>query len=195
LVEYSRGEILFQEQLLMEINFRGALTLDEFIQGMKLSSKPISSQSKFRLDSWLLLVLAGSLMTVIGGWVTFFSAQDWGMYLFLAGLFVAVIGIRLRKTPQELWKRNEIYRAQREGVIKDGGVETTTEMGRSLLKWTDFTGYGEYQDVLVLFLDASVEVIFSQRFFQSEEEWGQFKTLVAQKLERSHEVRGKFKLG
>ena len=179
---------------MIEIHFGEALTLDEFSQALKIGARPIMPQSGFSMDIWLLLLLAGSAMVLSGGWAVLALAQQWGVYLFLAGLFMAVIGVRTRKTPQELWKRNESYRARREGVITDDSIEITTPTGFSRLEWADFSGFGEYEDVFVLFLDTSVEAIFSQRFFQSEEDWLQFKDLAAQKLERSHLQRRKFKL-
>jgi len=177
----------------MEIAFSGALTLDEFTQGMKLNTRPVVQQEKSRLDTWLLVVVAGSLMTVIGVLMVIFTELQWSVYLFLAGLFAALIGSRMRKTPQELWKRNPGYREQREGVINDEGVVVTTPAGSSRLAWSDLSGFGEYKDVVVLFQDDEFEVILSQRFFQSEAEWEQFKTLVAQKLVCSHKVQGNFK--
>jgi hypothetical protein len=78
---------------------------------------------------------------------------------------------------------------RREGVINDDGIESSTPKGSSRLEWADFSGFGEYKDVFVLFQGTSVGTVFSRRFFQSDEDWRQFKDFAAQKLKRTHQVK------
>ena len=113
----------------MEIRFGEAMTKEEFLQAAKLGSRPIRSKTSFTVDMWLLQVLAGSLMMFSGGWLAFFKFQFLGFILFVAGLFVLVFGIKLRKSLEEFWQKNEILNMRREGVINDDGIESSTPKG------------------------------------------------------------------
>ena len=173
----------------MEIRFGGAVTKDEYLQFVKLTSHKIRSHTSFTVDMWLLLVLTGSLLVLSGGWLAFFGSQIWGLYLFVAGLFVVIVGVRLRESTEKFWQENEIFRVRREGVITEDGIESSTPTGFSRLKWEDFSGFGEYMNVFVLYQGTALGTVYSQRFFQSEEDWQQFRTFAMQKLKRTHQVK------
>ncbi len=172
----------------MEIRFGEAMTKDEYLQFVRLTSHKISSRTNFTVGTWLLLVLTGSLLAFCGGWLVFSSSQGWGLYLFVAGLFVMMAGVRLRKIPEKFWQENEVFHVRREGVITEDGIESSTPTFISRLKWGDFSGFGEYKDVFVLYQGTS-GTVYSRRFFHSEEDWQQFRTFAMQKLKRTHQVK------
>lgn len=173
----------------MEIRFSESMTKEEYLQAVKLGTRRIRTRTSYTIDMWLLQILGGSMLLLSGSWLAFFKMQAWGIILFVAGIFMVVLGVKLRQTAEDFWQKNEYLHMRREGVIHDTGMESTTLKGFSRLDWEDFSGYGEYKDVFVLFQGTSLGMVFSRRFFKSDEDWQQFKNLAAQKLQRTHQVK------
>ncbi|MCD4738058.1 MAG: YcxB family protein [Anaerolineae bacterium] len=87
-----------------------------------------------------------------------------------------------------MWEQNEVLRVHKEGSITPETLEIRTLQGQWRLLWTDLTGYGEYRDVVVLFMGPGAPIPFPRQFFRSQEEWDVFRAMVAENLELSHRV-------
>jgi len=175
----------------MEVQFEGILTKDEYLNLSKLATRPIfKKKGMFAFDLWLLFVVIGTIMFVASVW-QFIAVREsitiW-LFLFLVGLIVLVIGFKLRAAPHKTWEQNEVLRVHREGSITPEALEIRTLQGEWRLLWTDITGYGEYRDIVVLFLGPSAPIPFPRQFFRSQEEWDVFRAMVAENLELSHQV-------
>jgi hypothetical protein len=90
--------------------------------------------------------------------------------------------------PKKLWEKNDAFRIRREGLVTDKYIEIHTLTSQTKLLWSDFNGYGEYQDVVVLYQGDLIAHPFSARFFQNDGEWQQFKSIVTVKLQLTHRV-------
>ena len=172
----------------MDIRFGGVLTKEEFLAAIKLSNRPISPRT--RIDLWILLVLAGLALVGIGVWLAFSEQALYpiAFLIFIVGLVLFVIGFKLRATFDQLWDKNDAYRVRRDVTANDDFIEIHNSSGQVQLRWQDFSGYGEYQEVMVLFQGPTISHPFPKRFFLNEMDWPQFKALVVKKLPLTHQV-------
>ena len=99
-----------------------------------------------------------------------------------------MIGVKAQGLSHKLWEQNEAVRARRHGKITDQGVEVYTPFGQTGLRWADLTGYGECNEILVLFQGTSMVIPFPRHFFAGDEEWQQFKTAVTERLTLTHQA-------
>jgi hypothetical protein len=177
----------------MEIPFEGTLTKDEHLDAVQIAKKPIPGEGKIVLEPWRALVVIGGILTPISIWQMFLVITQSqgggiaGLLLLVIGVFIIMLGVRLRATPHQLWEQNASLRERRAGKITDDAVEIITSLGEFRLPWTSLTGYGEYKEIIVLFQGA-LNMPFPKRFFENEETWDSFRSLVAEKLEISHRV-------
>ncbi len=174
----------------MEVKFGGVLTKDEFLRAARLIDHPLSKKPQVKIDLWALLIFAASVLAGAGLWQIVSSPAIYliGVVLIVAGIIFAGAGLRLRTALAQLWDKNDAFRAKRDVVVTDDHIEIHTSSGQSRLRWSDFSGYGEYQGLLVLFRGAGIAHTFPARFFQSEAEWLQFKALTTERLPLTHRV-------
>ena len=172
----------------MELQFEGALTRDEFLSASKLGSRPLAKKrGVITFDLWPVLIAVGVVLAIAGIWQATQMQRTYIIWVVL-GLILSILGMKLRTVPQKLWEQNETLRVQREGKITEDAVEIHTPLGQSRLLWTNFIGYGEYRDTVVLFQNTALGVPFPKRFFKSEAEWDSFRAMVTRKLQVSHQV-------
>jgi hypothetical protein len=174
----------------MEIKLDGTLTKDEFLQAAKLGNHPVTKNLHFRIELWLLLLLAGLVIIGlgIGGMIVNLDYYPIELVSTIFGAVLVVIGVKIRNAVAQVWDKNETLRAHCEGLVTDDFIEMRTPTSESRLQWSELSGYGEFHEVIVLFRGTTLAIPFSKRFFQGESEWLQFKTLVAGKLARTHRI-------
>ena len=175
----------------MEIKIDGSLTKDEFLRAAKLVNRPIRKETQFRVDLWVLIFLVGLTALGLSIWGTTVDRSYYPLEVlgFVIGLALAMVGLKLRAAISQLWDKNEALRARREGLATDEYIELKTPTIQSRYQWSGFIGYGETEEVVVLFLLGVAQAMtFSRRFFQSEADWLQFKSLVAEKLPLTHRI-------
>ncbi len=173
----------------MEIKLDGALTKEDFLRAMKLANHPILKKGQW-VEIWILLLAAGAIMIGAGilGMAVMMEYFPAEIVLIAFGMIFVFIGLRLSRAAAEQWEKIEGLRAHREGVVTDDYIEMSMPTSQHHIQWKEFNGYGEYQEVVVLFQGTSLATPFSRRLFQSDSEWRQFKSLAAEKLPLSHQV-------
>jgi hypothetical protein len=177
----------------VELRFEGILTKDEFLNTSRLATRPLANRPLARkkvvitFDLWPVLTAMGVVLVATGIW-QMAQMQQANIISLMLGLVLFVFGMKLRAAPQTLWEQNETFREQREGRITERAVEIHTPTGQARLLWTDFVGYGEYEDIVVLFQDPAFGIPFPKRFFRSEAEWNAFTAMVTRKLQVSHQI-------
>jgi hypothetical protein len=176
----------------MEIKIDGSLTKEEFLRSVKLVNRPITKRTQFRFDLWILILLVGLAAVGLSIWGMTINRDYYPLEFigFVIGLALAIFGLKLRTAISQLWDKNEALRAHREGLATDEYIELKTQTIQSRYQWSGFSGYGEYEEVVVLFLQGAAQAMtFSRRFFQSDTDWLQFKSLVEAKLPLTHRIK------
>jgi len=174
----------------MQVKLDGTLTKDEFLQAAKLGNHPISKNAHFNIELWILFLLAGLVIIglAIGGMTVNMAYYPIELVSAIFGAILVLLGLKIRNPWARVWDKNETLHAHCDGLVSDDSIEMRTPTSESRLQWSELSGYGEFHGVIVLFRGTTLAIPFSKRFFQSEEEWLQFKTLVAGKLALTHRI-------
>ena len=93
----------------MQINLDGTLTKDEFLQAAKLGNHPISKNAHFRIEPWLLLLLAGLVIIglAIGGMIVNLDYYPIELVSAIFGAILVIFGLKLRNPWARVWDKNE----------------------------------------------------------------------------------------
>ena len=176
----------------MNIRFEGSLTKDEFKNSIKLANRPILKYTGFHFDLWIILLLAGIVIIAYGLRMLFIEEKmSSGVMVAVTGAIVFSFGMKTRKAIERAWDEFQKTDTKREGVITDDYLETRSSVGNSQTLWTGISGYGEYQNMIVLF-QSGVAYPFSPRFFQNETDWQEFRKFISNKLPITHKVQPGF---
>jgi hypothetical protein len=170
----------------MEIQFEGSLTKEDYLDMVKLSSRPLNS-SWLRIDLWLLLVSFGVVLVFGSIWLLLLKHTETGILL-AVGVVLLVIGMKIKTAPRNLWKQNEALRAPQRGTVSDDAIQFMSSFGESRFEWAAISGFGEYKETILLFQSNTMVIPFPKRFFNSKEDWDRFRQLVMEKLPVSHQV-------
>jgi hypothetical protein len=174
----------------MELKLDGSLSKDEFLQAVKLGNHPIAKNSQFKMDLWALLLLAGGAIIAISVGEIIVNPDYYLLALLGAtiGAILVTVGLKVRAAISQIWDKNEAIRACREGLVTDEYIELRNLAGQSRLQWSALSGYGEIQDIIVLYQGVTLALPITKRFFGTETEWLQFKSLVAERLPLTHRI-------
>jgi hypothetical protein len=174
----------------MELKLDGSLRKDEFLQAVKLGNHPIAKNSQFKMDLWTLLLLAGGAIIAISVGEIIVNPDYYLLALLgaIIGAILVTVGLKVRAAISQIWDKNEAIRARREGLVTDEYIELRNLAGQSRLQWSALSGYGEIQDIIVLYQGVTLALPITKRFFGTETEWLQFKSLVAERLPLTHRI-------
>ena len=172
----------------MEIHFKGTYSKEEFLAASALGRSPILKKSQTIVDAWVILAFIGGVL-VIAGVSIGFSGRPLGALLAVLGIFAIVYGLRLRHAPLKLWEQSKGAVSEWSGTITEEGIQVSTYVGQHYHPWSELTGYGEHQDVIVLFHDPVVTITIPKSFIATEDEWNRFRDEVSQRLSVTHSVR------
>ncbi len=175
----------------MEINIKGTLSKEEFLKTAVLANHPILKKNRYRLDLWVILLFSGLLLICLSVLGVIADPDYYPLVLVgtIAGLILITIAVKLRNAVSQLWKtRYASDPPQFEGRITEEFIDLHDPTSQARYLWSNFTGYGEYREIVVLVRD-SLAFPFPRHFFQSESDWQQFKALVQEKLPLTHQVK------
>ncbi len=180
----------------MNIRYSGKLTKNEYLANMKLSTRPILKKGGFHFDFWIVFTVIGAFFLLISV-ITVFQwspsqsnsfSFPWYVLEFIVGVIFVGLGIKLRGLPSKYWEENK--ETLFDGKISDEDIEFYTPHGNLKVSWSEFSGYGEYQGLIVLYKNKAPLFVlpFTERFFEKQEEWLAFKKFVGHNLLVSHRV-------
>jgi len=176
----------------MNIRFEGSLTQAEFKDAVKLANRPLLKNMGFHLDLWIILFIAGVVIFAIGLRMLFAEGNlSSGVMVLVLGAIVFSFGMKTRNAIDRAWDEFQKTDTKREGMITDDYLETRSSVGNSQTLWTGISGYGEYQNVIVLFQNG-VAYPFSSRFFRNETDWQEFRKFISNKLPVTHKIQTGF---
>lgn len=173
----------------MNIPFAGSLTKEEFKDAVKLGQRPLSKKSVAFIDVWVILLLLGAGVIVMGLRMLFITENlPGGFVVVMLGIIVLIFSLKFQKAVDQTWAQYKKTDLRREGSITDEYLEIWNSTGNSQVFWTGFSGYGEYNGVLVLF-QGPIGYPFSARFFRTETDWQEFRKFVTGRFPVSHRVQ------
>jgi len=116
------------------------------------------------------------------------NSFPWYILEFIVGVVIVGFGIKLRGLPSKYWEENK--ETLFDGKISDDDIEFYTPNGNLKVNWSEFSGYGEYQGLIVLYKNKVPLFVlpFTERFFEKQEDWLTFKKFVGDNLPVSHRV-------
>lgn len=174
----------------MDIRFEGTLTKDEYVRLVKLRGRGLvvkgRDTTKTLTAFWPWVVAAGIISAGIGIWLLVAGAEQTavmgGTLVLMWGLFQCAIGLVTRGSPRKMWEHDEGAQVHREGSISEQSVEERSSLGQSRLMWTNYMGYAEFEDLIVLVTLAGLWEPFPRRFFGSDVDWDALRTLLAERF-------------
>lgn len=172
----------------MNIQFEGSLLKEEFKEAAKLMNRRVLNKGGGHLDLWIALVALGGVLSLAGLRILFFDKNiGMGALVLSLGAVLFVLGMKLRTAVDRAWEESQKTDTCREGNVTDEYIEIQSAVGNSQILWTGLNGYGEYHEIILLF-QGNLAFPFSSRFFKNNEEWQEFRNLVARKLPVTHKV-------
>ena len=176
----------------MNIKFEGSVTKQEFKNAAKLLNHPISKKTGLSIDSWVMLMIIGIVLIAISIRLLFVEQNFGTGSLFAAvGAVVFSYGMKVRTAVDRLWEESQKNNVKLEGTITDDYLEVQSQEGTSRILWTAFSGYGEY-DGVVLLIRNNTGHPFSARLYLSEEDWQEFRKFITNKFTVTHKVAATF---
>jgi len=174
----------------MELTFSGAMTKEDYLSSLKLSIRPISKKGIDHWELWIVLFWFAGAIGLVGIYVLLVSFELFAVWvvLFALSAILGALGLKLRKAPDKYWEENKTLQAPYEGKITNAGIEVRNLHGQSNLQWSNFSGYGEYREVVVLFCGKTHFHPFPRSLFADDNDWEAFREVVGSKLTKSHQV-------
>lgn len=172
----------------MNIKFEGSLTKDEYKSAIKLADRPLLTGIGIRLDLWMVFFVVGLVTFVMGLWILLGDSNlISGIIAAILGAVVFLLGLKYRNALDQAWNEFQKTDTKREGVITNDYLETRSSTYHCQILWEGISGYGEHQNVIVLF-QGELAHPFSPRFFQNDSEWQEFKKFVTGKFTLTHKL-------
>jgi hypothetical protein len=96
------------------------------------------------------------------------------IYSFLGFIFLSVKNVD--HSAISAWKYFQ------EGIISDTEIIHNTETSKSDYVWSNFTGYGKGNNLIILVKGNTLGLIFPRRSFQSPGQWEKVQEIIGSKL-------------
>ncbi|BAU65381.1 hypothetical protein STA3757_27660 [Stanieria sp. NIES-3757] len=173
----------------IEINFGGTLTEKQFhICQQYYLPTWFNFISKFAFWFYLGLMIVKWLMIFIGlenpGDIPLSSREvfsavfgDVFILLWLWLLFQST-----KRNSKKVWQSNKLIHGNFSGVATEQTLFWNHSYGESRFPWHVMLKYKEAKNIMMLYTSINQALIIPRNFFNSEEDWQQFRQLVANKV-------------
>ncbi len=178
----------------MNLRFSGKLTKEEYLAYIKLSNRPILKKDSSHIDMWVIFVSIGSFLSLVGlvvllqGSSSNSSSFPWYLPQLIIGIIMIGLGLKFRGALSKYWEENKESLSSVNGAISDDTVEIHTPNGTLKAGWSEFNGYGETKEMIVLYQPPVFAIPFLERFFDTQEDWLAFKEYVVNNISLTHRV-------
>lgn len=163
----------------MPVSFAGTYTPADLRRALSIrrTALPNPNTLLFWLTtvSFVLLVIVGMVLN---------PARLWVALLFVA-ILVLLQMASSRLTPflaLEEWRSATYLREAQEGTISEEGIELRTPHTFNRHEWQAYHYYVTTPDMVLLFLGSITFEFYPRSFFQSDDAWQAFTSLVEQKI-------------
>ncbi len=161
----------------MSIQFSGTLTEQQFNRFQECCTPAVLR--------WILKWLPWFWLGLILIQVLSFSGYigSFGMFrdVFLLLYFLLILKFRERQI-RRAWQSNKLVQGEISGVIDQEGIVWSHAYGELRYPWEIILKYREVADIFLLYTAINQALLLPHSFFNSEEDWKQFRQLIAEKL-------------
>ena len=140
----------------MEINFKGALSKDEYLKAHKLHNP----HKKLRP----LLTFLIPLMIIVGV-INFSKNQGISFFVLLVILFWTVGLLYVKYRIRKYWNQSKVIKERCSGVVSDKEITITSETWNANLTWDCFIKYKLSPELVLLYRAFKVSTRFPYSFF------------------------------
>lgn len=168
----------------MSISFSGTLTEQDFYRFQQLGT-PAFYRWFFRWSACLGWFFLGfSLILVFQG----FSPIDSLFFPSLLLFYFLWLPKQRERQLKQLWESNKLIQGEisgevdREAIVWNETYLNATAYSNTKCPWEILLHYQEQADLVLIYTGINQVFMLERSFFQSEEDWQQFRQLVAEKL-------------
>lgn len=162
----------------MSIHFSGTWTEQQYNRFQQLCMPAFSRWIlKWLPWFWLGFILV-KLLSYPGYLISFELAFDLFTILFFWVLLPKYRESQIKRS----WQSNKLIQGELSGMIDEAGVIWRNAYGEMRYPWELLLKYSEATDIILLYTAINQALILPRNFFQSEDDWQQFRQLVVEKL-------------
>lgn len=169
----------------MDIQFSGKMTKADYLDQVRLDSRPILKNAGFHIDTWFLLASIGAFI-VIMSLILRNKYPGTGFFL-IVGIIIVGIGLKFRQAINNYWNKNDLLRSQFTGRITNSILEMQSEIAQVTINWSDISGYGKHKDMIVLY-KSGLSIPLLKHFFSCDKDWEIFHSYVVENHNMTHRV-------
>lgn len=153
----------------MEINFKGALSEDDYKKVNKVHY-PYK-----KLGLLLKILIPIMIFAVI---INFSKDRDTSIFLLILIVFWSYILILRKYRIRKYWKACKAIKEHCSGVVNEKGIAITGETFTSNRTWDYFTKYKASSDTVLLYQSYALTHAFPRSFFENDSDWDSFVQIV-----------------
>ncbi|MGH1392815.1 MAG: YcxB family protein [Trichormus sp.] len=162
----------------MSIQFSGTWTEQQYNRFQQLCM-PAWSRWVFKWLPWfwlgfMLVKLVFAPGYIVSGWIVF----DVLMVLY----FLVLIPKLRERQIKRAWESNKMIKGEISGVVDQDSIIWRNAYGETRYPWEVLLKYREALDMILIYIAINQVLILPHNFFQSEEDWQQFRQIVIEKL-------------
>jgi YcxB-like protein len=160
----------------MSIQFSGTLTEQDFNRFQQYCM-PAFCKWLFKWFPWFWIGFI--LIRVFSG---YYSIDMLVFDLFVPFYFFLFLPKFRERQIKRAWESNKLLQAEASGIIDRDGLVWRNIYSETRYPWEILLKYQEKSDFLILYVAINQAIILPHHFFQSEEDWQEFRHLVIEKL-------------
>jgi hypothetical protein len=162
----------------MNIQFNGTWTEEQFKRFHQLSMPP-SYRWMLKWFPWCWLGLFA--FTIL---LNFAYKIDFKLVVNLLLLLVFWFSFSklMEYNIKQAWQSNKLIKGEISGVIDQTEIIWKNAYGETRYPWEILLNYRETTDIVLLYIAINQAIMVPRNFFQSEEDWQQFRQLIVEKL-------------
>jgi hypothetical protein len=163
----------------MSIHFSGTWTEQQYNRFQKLCM-PTFLKWIFKWFPWFGLGYILVKLLFYPGYLASFSL----VFDVLIILYFLVFLPKLRERQiKRAWQSNKLIQGEISGVVDQAGVIWRNAYGEMRYPWDLLLKYKQETDIVLLYTAINQALILPRNFFQSEEDWQEFRQLVVSNLQ------------
>ena len=157
----------------MEINFKGALSKDEYIKALKLHY-PYK-----KLRPLLIIFIPLMILAVVINFST--NREISYFFLFLIFYYIFFL-VRTKYRIKKYWNQCKAIKEYRSGVVSEQGIAVSGETWNSNETWDYFVKHKLSPEMVLIYETSFAMHIFPRSFFENDNDWESFIQIVKNKV-------------
>ena len=166
----------------MEISFRGQYDKDLFYRAVILANQPPRNRRLMNLFMGIFVLAAGVILVqrVIESGNILENAAYIALLMIVAAFVVRPI-FQPRLAARRMWNNPALQRPLA-GIVDKQGITYTLEAGQNHIPWENINRMKKNAAMVTLVTITGLLLIFPNRFFKNDADWGRFNALIEKKV-------------